>query len=495
MSDLIRMLGMNSGLDTESIISAYTSKTSTRLDKARNSLTKNKWTQTAWQGLNSKIYSFYANTLSTNRMSSAYAKKKVTTSNSALSVVAGNGSVNGIQTAKIGQQATAAYLTGSKIDITKGDQKLTESLGIAEGSQITLTKKDGTSVDITIGSGEGQVNTMEALTSKIKSAGLSANFDTGNQRLFVSSKDTGEANDFNFSGDAATLFKLGIADGTKIDAQNAKLTLNGAEFESSSNTFTINGATYTINSMPTNPDEEISVTTATDYDGIYDVVKNMLKEYNSLVNEMSKLYNADSAKGYEPLTDEQKDAMSEKEIDEWETKIKDSLLRKDENLYNVMSVLTDVAAKGFDVGGKKMYLSDFGISTMGYFSAEENERYALHIDGDKDDTATAGKEDKLKSMIAADPEKVQEFFTSFSNALYKDLYSKMGTSSLSSVYKVYNDKKLASEQTDWEKKITDLESQLSDMEDKYYKKFSTMETALAKLQSKQTAAAGLFGQY
>ncbi len=507
-SDLIRMTGMNSGLDTESIISAYTSKTQKKVTDAKGSLTKNKWTQTAWQSLNSKIYSFYTGTLANNRLSTAYSKQKVTTSNSALSVVAGGKAVNGIQTARIEQQATAAYLTGAKVGVGSGSEKLTEKLGIAEGSVITLNKKDGSTLDITIGSGEGQINTMDKLAEAIKGKGLNANFDAGNQRLFVSAKDTGEAGDFSFTGDVDTLAKLGLAsekqlntlaDSTgytavsKIDGQNAKLELNGAMFESTTNTFNINGATYTINAMPTDKNEKISVTTQTDYDAIYDVVKDMFTKYNELVNEMTKLYNADSSKGYNPLTDEQKEAMSEKEIEDWENKIKDSLLRNDSTLYGVMSAMTDVANEGFMVGGKKMYLADFGISTLGFFAADKNERYALHINGDEKDTATAGNEDKLKALIAADPEKVANFFQQFSKKMYDNLYGKMQSTSMSSIYKVYNDKKLATEQTDWEKKVKELEDKVTDIEDKYYSKFAAMEKTLATLNGKQTAVSGMVG--
>lgn len=117
----------------------------------------------------------------------------------------------------------------------------------------------------------------------------------------------------------------------------------------------------------------------------------------------------------------------------------------------------------------------------------------LHIDGDADDTTTATKDDKLKSLIASDPEAVTSFFQQFSSKLYDDLFSKMGTSAYSSIYKVYNDKQLKEEATEWDKKIADLEKDLTDMEDRYYQKFSRMETALAKMNSKQTAVAGMFG--
>lgn len=530
-SDLIRMTGLNSGLDTESIITAYTSKASKKVQDAKNKKTLNTWTQTAWQDINAKIFSFYNKTLSANRLSKAYKKTKVTTSNSALSVVAGANAVNGIQTAKIKGLAKAAYLTGSKIESLDGDKldttaNLTEELGITEGSSFTIKGNSGQETTIQIG-GEAQedsdtvvVNSMNELVNALKNAGVNANYDENNQRLFLSAKDTGVANDFSFSGDVDTLMKLGIANekqvkeatanfdiltkeeqdkllaekaSTKIDGSDAKLELNGAEFTSTSNTFIINGSTYTINSMPADEDEEISITTQPDYDGVYDVIKDMLKEYNDLISEMSKLYNADSAKGYDPLTDDQKSAMSEKEIEEWEKKIKDSLLRKDNTLYDVMMTMVKVTNEGFMVNDKKMYLTDFGIATGGYFDTDEESRYMLHIDGDADDTMTGTKDDKLKSLIASDPEAVTSFFQQFASKMYDDLFSKMGSSSYSSIYKVYNDKQLKEEATEWDKKIVELEQALTDMEDRYYEKFSRMETALAKLNSKQTAVAGMFG--
>ncbi len=529
-SDLIRMTGLNSGLDTEAIITAYTSKASKKVQDAKNKKTLNTWTQAAWQDINTKIFSFYNKTLANNRLSQAYKKTKVTTSNSALTVVAGANAVNGIQTAKIKGLAKAAYLTGSKIEGADGSKldpaaNLSEELGITEGSTFTIKDNNGKERTIQIG-GEAKegsdavVTSMNGLVNALKDFGVNANYDAANQRLFLSAKSTGVANDFSFSGDADALMKLGIANAdqvkeatagfdamtkeeqdkllaektaSKIDGSDAILELNGAEFTSTSNTFLINGSTFTINSMPADANEEISITTQPDYDGVYNVIKDMIKEYNDLVGEMSKLYNADSAKGYDPLTEDQKSAMSEKEIEEWEGKIKDSLLRKDNTLYDVMMTMVNVTNESFMVNGKKMYLTDFGIATGGYFDTDEEDRYKLHIDGDSEDTMTGTKDDKLMSLIASDPEAVTSFFQQFSNKMYDDLFSKMGSSAYSSIYKVYNDKQLKSEATEWDKKIAELEKDLTEMEDRYYEKFSRMETALAKLNSKQTAVAGMFG--
>ena len=107
-----------------------------------------------------------------------------------------------------------------------------------------------------------------------------------------------------------------FAETKKTAAADAEIELNGATYTSTSNSFNINGLTLTVNST-TAPGEEVTITTQDDTDGIYDMIKNFFKEYNTMINQMDKLYNADSAKGYEPLTDEEKEAMSDSAIEEW----------------------------------------------------------------------------------------------------------------------------------------------------------------------------------
>ena len=120
--------------------------------------------------------------------------------------------------------------------------------------------------------------------------------------------------------------------------------MNSATFVSDSNTFSING--LTINTLGVT-DEEISLVTSTDYDGIYNTIKDFLTEYNDLINEMDKLYNADSARKYDMLTNDEKDSMTDDEVEQWEDKIKSALLRKDNSLYNVMNTLTTTMMDGY----------------------------------------------------------------------------------------------------------------------------------------------------
>ena len=280
---------------------------------------------------------------------------------------------------------------------------------------------------------------------------------------------------------------------TKVTGQDAVIVLNDAEFTNNTNVFEVNGLTFTALSE-TAANETVTVTTQNDTDGIYDMIKNFLKEYNTIINEMDKLYNADSAKGFEPLTNDEKEAMSESEVEEYEKKIKDSLLRRDENLSSVSSALKTAMAGSVTINGKKMYLSDFGINTLSYFSAPDNQKNAYHIDGDADDADTSGNADVLKGMIASDPDTVITFFSRLSQQLYTEMSNQSkSVDGYRSFGSFYDDKKMKTDYTDYNSKIADLEEKLNDYEDKWYKKFAAMETAMAKLQSSTSAITGLLG--
>ena len=488
----IRITGMNSGLDTESIITELVKAKSVKKDDLTKAQTKLQWKQDAWKELNTKVYTLYSKTLSNMRFESDYLKKTTKVSNAnAASVITGANAVNGVQTLKINELASTCYITGGELKDASGNKasyksttKLSE-LGIDNTTKFTVNGKEISVTDeMTIGN----------LVSEFKNAGVNASFDEKNQRFFVSAKESGKDGNFEIeSNNAAALSAL------KLDASSAHITqgtdaeieLNGAVFTSETNTFEINGLTITANAKT---DKEFTISTENDTDGIYDMVKNFFKEYNALINEMDSLYNAKSTKGYEPLTEEEKEAMSEKEVEKWEEKIKDSILRKDSTLSSVASVMKNVMMQGVTMqDGSKMYLSDFGINTLGYFNAADNEKNAYHIDGDPDDTNTSGNGDKLKTAIANNPEQVVEFFTSLSRQLYEKLGDLMKKTNYSSSFTLYDDIAMKEEYEDYTSKIKKQEQKITDFEDRYYKKFSAMETALAKLSSKESAISGLLG--
>ena len=278
-------------------------------------------------------------------------------------------------------------------------------------------------------------------------------------------------------------------DAARVTGKDATIILNKATYTSNTNNFAINGLTITAEAKT---DGEITITTNTDTDAVYDSIKDFFKEYNTLIKSMDEAYNASSSKGYEPLTSDEKEAMTEDEVKEWEKKIKDSLLRKDATLGSASSSMKTLMAQSFEINGKKYSLATFGIKTQGYFDAADNEKGVYHIDGDKDDDVSSGNDDKLRAAIANDPETVISFFSQLATSVYNDLSKKMASSSVSSAYTLYNDKQMTKEYTSYTSKISDKEDEITKWEDYYYKKFSSMESALAKLNQTQSSLAGYF---
>lgn len=286
----------------------------------------------------------------------------------------------------------------------------------------------------------------------------------------------------------------GNADGTLpegmalIKASDSKILLNGAEMTSSSSTVSANGLNIELTGL-TKTDEPITFSVSSDTDAVYKSIKNFLTEYNSLIKEMNELYTADSAKGYEPLTSEQKKDMSDDDIKLWEDKIKASLLRSDSSLGTIRNAMKSAMMTQVTYNGKKYSLASFGIST----SRDYTEGGQYHIYGDSEDSAYADQTDRLKKALDEDPDTVVNVLSGIFGNLRKTMSDKMAGSKVSSTQTFYSDIKMKDDIKDYEKQIKEWETKLADMEDAYYRKFTAMEIALAKLQSQQSSLSGLLG--
>ena len=602
---MIRLTGMNSGLDTDAMVKELVNAYEKKGQKTKNNKTKHEWKQTIWTDLNKKIKSFNSKVKSMQYTSNYSQKKTVSSNENKVSVIAGDTAVKGTQTIKVTSLAKTAYVTsrnlntdasGNKLDTAVTSETKLSALGVTSAdSKITFTQNGKTtSLDANADTTVGE------FVTKLKAAGVDASFDEKNGRIFISAKESGEAGNFSFSGDQTAISALGLskadvvgkalnlnADGTRKDTavngssklsdlgiggegssisftygkntvqidtgdnttindvlaklrsagadasfdettgsfkiggsenfsfsgsqdvidglglknsvgpsvitgQDASIILNGAEFTSSTNAFDINGMAISVKGL-TDEGEELTLSTDVDTDAIYKNIKSLLSEYSKLMNELSKLYNADSARKFDPLTDEEKDAMTDDEVEKWETKIKDSLLRRDDNVAAVMNAMKNATMGSYTVNGKSMTLADFGVGTLSYFAAGENERGALHINGDSDDEAVSGETNKLKQMLTSDPDAVASFFSQLMTDL-SDRFNTMSSSTTNRSYgNFYDDKKVKEEMTSYEKKVSDFEIYLADIEDKYYKQFTRMETSLAKLNNTQTQLGNYFG--
>ena len=292
------------------------------------------------------------------------------------------------------------------------------------------------------------------------------------------------------------LDSLGIspAKRTKYDAgEDASIILDGVTYTSSQNTFEINDLVITTNEVTSG---EITLNTQSDTTGMYNNIKELFKKYNEVVNKLDQMYAAEDGSKYKMLTEDDKKAMSENEVKEWEDKIKDSMLRRDITLQLTLSELTGIMMQRIKVqtkeGEKELHLSQFGINTMDSRLVKKNEWHAYHIDGDEEEDIVKTNENLLKKMIASDPDATAEFFRNLSINLADGLYKLMGSTDYSSSYTLYEDKLMASQYSSYSSKIYEATKLLNAKQDNYYKKFARMEKAMAQLNSTQNQLAGYF---
>ena len=518
----VRMTGLASGLDTESMVKELVNASSTKVNKAKQDKQKAEWKQEAWQDLNTKLYNFYKTDLYNFRSAATYNKKSATASDSSkVSVSAGNGATAGIHSVSVKQIASSAYLTGANIkaagktftvgegedektftsaDIT-GGTKL-KDLGIAEGTSFFVNDREFV-ID--------EKTTINDFAKGLSELGVSASFDANQGRFYINSSKTGEANNFTISSsDSEALEILGLGSGaTKVDAQDAIIDYNGVEYRNASNQFSINGMNITAKAVTGNYNKEtgeftndspISITVANDTEGIYNSIKNFVKKYNELIDEMNKLYN-EKNEGYDPLTDDERDALSDNQIEKWEEKAKVGLLRRDSTIGSLLSNMRTILSKGITVTNDDGSTSQYTLASLGIVTSSDwTENGKLHILGDEDDAAYASETNKLKAMLDSKPEIFSKVFADGDNGsdgigkqMYDYMMKAMKKTETSSSLTFYDDVTLKDDIDDYDDKIEELNKKLSDMEDKYYDQFAKMESAMAKLQQQQSYLASLMG--
>lgn len=585
----IRMSGLVSGLDTESIVSELVKAESTRKQKVEQSKTKLEWKQEIWKDLNKEIYSFYTDKVSKLRLQGQYTVKSVTsTDDSKVSASAVQGAVPGNYSLKIKQLSAAQNWTSAKFNSQVSKDTSLSDLGIAEGTVFRLQsgisdKGSGTYTTFTV----NEESKLSDFLTACNDAGISATYDKEQRRLFIGSKQSGVDNKFEISaytpesgyasamddlkvnldfsertaaekknimnavgvltkyseseasgkleneewtqdeydayvsnrdaamdylekfGDSSVIQEAiddiraskssGSVDGlaalkmtadtgaTIVNARDSVIEYNGVEYTSGSNDFNINNVKMTIKNLT--DENGVTLTVGNDTESAVKMVKDFVTTYNGLIEKMNTLYSAKKAKGYEPLTDEEKKAMSDEQVKLWEDKIKSSLLRRDESISSLLTSMRTSLASTVTVDGKKYTLANFGIST----SSDYTENGKLHIYGDTDDPKYADKEKKLEKALEEDPETVAKVLSGVVQNLYTTMNKSMQASTLRSAMSFYNDKEATKQVKQYEQDIKDWTEKLEDMEDRYYSQFTAMEKAMSSMKSQSSYLSGMMG--
>ncbi|TCT14046.1 flagellar hook-associated protein 2 [Natranaerovirga pectinivora] len=491
----IRFTGLASGLDTDNMIQQMIRIERMKVDRVIKQKTKLEWQQDIWQDMNKKLYDFYRKPLFDLRSASNFNKKSVISSNTGVASVTGNASaVNGMHTLEVERMAKASYLTGAKMQkITIGEQdvkitsqtKLSDVVDSVEGSIIQISSTtNGEPKTINIDENE----TVGSLINKIRvnDSNINMNFDTNFDRIFMSTKGTGEKMRIEVTavGDKSELGnelleKLGLIGLETINEAgvNAEVKYNGAILTSDTNNFAVNGLTINVLSEGTT-----NLSVSQDTDAIYKSVKDFILAYNELVMDINGKINADTARGYEPLTSEEKKAMSEDEIKKWEDTIKNSLLRRDGVLTGLSQTMRSILVTSDGVSLENDAAFKF-ISQIGIVTGDYSERGILHIEGDSDFGLHGDMENKLRKAIEEDSEGVSKLLNALANKLYGTMQDRMKSTQLSSALTFYDDKQMRNKVREFDTEIARLEQRLIDVEERYYRQFAAMEKAMQEANS------------
>ncbi len=383
-------------------------------------------------------------------------------------------------TAKVKQDFTSADISGST--------KLAD-LGIKVGTTFSVNGKDFVVDD---------KSTINDFTTAVSKMGVSASFDASHGRFYLNASKTGAANDFNLtSSDSSALEALGLGSkAEKVDARDAIIYYNNVKYTSDSNTLTVNGLTITAKAKT---DSAVNIEVAADTDSAYNTVKKFVKAYNDLIDEMNKYYNEKDA-GYDALTEEERSKLSDTQIEKWEEKAKQGLLRRDSTLQTLLSGMRTTLNQGVQVTMADGSTKTMTLASLGIVTGDYTENGKLHILGDEDDDQYSSETNTLKNLLESGSDIVGQVIGGSTNTsgvgtqMYDYLRKSMTRiEGVRSTQTFYNDKTLDSEIDDYDDDIDKWDEKLQNLEDKYYDQFSKMESAMAKLQSQQSYLSSLFG--
>ncbi len=399
-------------------------------------------------------------------------------------------------------------------------------LGVSSGvsSQAYLSKSVGTLMSLTdedlktmtingkslTDMGVLSTDSISKMSSKINAAGVGANFyyDSLSDKFKVISSKEGSANAVTLSTEFTT--KLKMSGGTHEAANDAILSINGVQVVKSENTFTIDGATVTLNGEHALADGPIKFNFKVNTADVVTKIKSFIEVYNGLIESVYGKTTEKVYRSYLPLTDEQKEAMTDDQIKLWESKSKSGVLKNHTDLENVMTKMRRALSDA--VEGTGMTLAQMGIETSSNY--KENGKLII-----TDET-------KLKSAIENNYADVVKLFSSESDKAYlekdgvTERYKENGLGNR--IYDIIQDavrttrdsngKKgalvesagvkndlsditsvISKKISEYDDRIATLLDYLTQKEKTYYEMFSKVETALSKLESQSKSIASQLG--
>lgn len=495
-SQLLRVNGMSSGLDTDSIVKSLLKIDQAKVDRQFQVKTKLEWKKDAYNAVGDLLKDFRAKNMSvlqadTNMMSSsAYNTYNVTMldTTTAVSVSAGASAMAGNVTINdISQLAKAATLKSSNISAAA----LTSSTKLKDLALNTPLQFESGAISFSINGKTFSFTQDQTLGDVLttvnadKDAGVTMSYSSLTKGFTIASRSTGASSAVNIDNLTGNAFAagssaFGISEQT-VNGQNAKLDIEGVAVEKETNAFSIDGISYTLKNTSTSA---ISFNVERDVDATVTKIKNFINNYNSLIGTLQAKLDEDTHSDYPPLTDTQRAALSATDATKWDTMSKSGLLKNDSTVTSLLTTMRN--AFYTPVSSVGMTLSDIGLNTGSY-----KDKGKITID-----------ETKLRTALENNPDQVAGLFTSLSTStdpttkfnqsgLINRMSDAMNTFTKNNTQITLDN--LNDSITSAGKKLTDLTDEMSQNEDRYYAKFTAMETALSKLNSQSSWLSTQFG--
>ncbi|WP_199616743.1 flagellar filament capping protein FliD [Paenibacillus alkalitolerans] len=501
----LRIGGLASGIDTDQIIRDLMKAHRIPVDQMRQKKQLIQWQRDAYKEINAKLLDFRNNTLFNLKKEATLAAKTaiVTGNTAALTATATGSAIAGTLTVEVHAKATAAS-NRSSADIRNStafdpSKPLTDEIAAGHINGFTSNTFSLNGKTVTIESGDSLNSVIEKIN---RDTNVTAFYDSVTGKVSIVSKNTGKVNGaagnedkISLSGDfLSNTLKIAAGSAEEVAAVNADVTINGIRTERTGNTFDVNGVTITLN---TAGGAAAIIEVKTNTDAIINSIAEFIDAYNEMNTLLYDKLNEQKFRDYPPLTDEQRKELSENEIELWEEKAKSGLLRRDTILEQTFDRLRYDASGSVSNGSKYNMLSTIGIETGNYL---EHGRLILK------------NEEKLRKAVEEDPQAVLALFTADGNGdsdnsdvgimerMYtnlektlKDFSDKAGTSRFSDLSGFNENSLMGRQLQDIDNRLNQMLDRLKDVEDRYYRQFSAMETAIQRFNSQSAYLASQFG--
>ncbi len=266
----------------------------------------------------------------------------------------------------------------------------------------------------------GENATVADLISAVNKsdAGVTMTYSRLEGAFTLTANDKGNGGDIDIADSDTLAQALGITSTTRAshtEGSNAVITIDGVQVEHNDNIYELNGIKFDFSEVDPTDGEEISVSVNKDYDDIKKTIKDFVKDYNQMIDDINGYTQTARPKDknknyYEPLTDEEKEDMSEDEIKKWEEAAKKGLLYHDTTVSSVMSKIRTAMYSAVELeDGKKFGLYNMGIST------------AKFVKGGANTDVMYGKlvidEEALDKAFEENPDAIVKLFTDSENGV------------------------------------------------------------------------------